>query len=361
MQNQSNRRKLRVLWLTNMPAPYRFPIWDEMSKHIELEVVFVCGKNNWRGWSAPESTRWKKRYLSLNGIRFKEIELIPKFSPGWKILKDKDFVIITGWELPIYMATSVLAKLRRIPIVQFYESTENTKRFKNILVNILRRSVLNCARDVITISKESHESLLKLGIPQGKIHTVFNPVDVSQFFEKLGDRERIDQEGHNFLYVGQLIPRKNVSSIIRAFSLIKGESDRLHIVGTGELESELMTLVENMGLSKSVFFLGQKDPTALIQIYGASDTLILASHQEVWGLVVNEALASGLHVVVSKYCTVIELVGSMRGVFVTETSSEGLSEGMLKSINSWRGPILNPEIMQYSPKIFAQKVLNVIE
>jgi glycosyltransferase involved in cell wall biosynthesis len=344
-----------------MPAPYRFSVWDEMSKHTDLEVVFVCGENNWRSWKTPESTSWKKRYLNLNGIRFKELDLIPKFSPSWKILNDIDFVIITGWELPIYMATSALAKLRRIPIVQFYESTENTKRFKNILINILRRSVLNCARDVITISKESHESLLKLGIPQGKIHTFFNPVDVSKYFEKLGDRERINQEGHNFLYVGQLIPRKNVSSIIRAFSLIKGESNQLHIVGSGEIESELMNLVENMGLSKSVFFLGHKNPTELVQIYGDSDTLILASHQEVWGLVVNEALASGLHVVLSKHCTVSELVGSMQGVFVTETSSDSLSKGMMESMNAWRGPILNPEIMQYTPKIFAQKVLNVIE
>lgn len=361
MQNHSNSKKLRVLWLTNMPAPYRFSIWDEMSKHIELEVVFVCGENNWRGWSAPASTSWKKRYLSLNGIRLNEVDFIPKFSPSWKIIKNIDFIVITGWELPIYMATSVLAKIRSIPILQFYESTENTKRFKNRLIKIVRRFILNCARVVITISKESNDSLRKLGIPQEKIHTLFNPVDISKYFEKISEREWMNQKGHNFLYVGQLISRKNVSSIIEAFSLMKGENDRLHIVGSGELESELKILVEKKGLSTSVFFLGQKDTMELVHIYGASDTLILASHQEVWGLVVNEALASGLHVVLSKYCTVSELVGPMDGVFLSETSPESLAERMSESKNAWRGPILNPEIIQYSPEVFAQRVLNIIE
>ena len=73
MQNHSTRRKLRVLWLTNMPAPYRFSVWDEMSKHTDLEVVFVCGENNWRSWKTPESTSWKKDILISMGYDLRNL------------------------------------------------------------------------------------------------------------------------------------------------------------------------------------------------------------------------------------------------------------------------------------------------
>ena len=61
-------KTLKVLWLTNLPAPYRFPDWQENSKFLELKIVFLLKEKNWRNWKVPEELNWHSQYLSFNSI-----------------------------------------------------------------------------------------------------------------------------------------------------------------------------------------------------------------------------------------------------------------------------------------------------
>ena len=348
----------KILWLTNLPAPYRFPIWARIARDLDLKVAFLSKKKNWRNWPVPENVSWDYHYFSFNSLRLKEFDFIPSIRGSKRILKGADVVIVGGWESPIYWRIHQLARKKNIPIIQFYESTQASHRFNNILVRKIRSTVMSNANFIVTIGTESAKAVEAMGITNEKIITLFNPVDVS-WFHSYAQSHRFQQStGHRFIYVGQLIERKNVANVIRAFANIRTELDTLTIAGAGPLEQSLSELVKDIGLSDSVFFVGHQNQEALAELYARSNTLILASTNEVWGLVVNEALASGLHVIVSDMCGVSEFIKDMEGAYICKTDVESIALKINESRKNYTGPVKDPEILNYTPERFAEELIS---
>lgn len=346
-------RKPKVLWLTNLPAPYRFPIWDHLSKSVDLTVVFVLKEKNWRNWPAPEQSNWKYEFLSLNSLQIKEYDIIPSARGARRILKETDVAIIGGWEAPIYIHTILLAKHFKIPVIQFYESLAESNRFKSGPVAMIRKWILKKADKTITISDRSKQGLIRMGINNSTITSLFNPIDVNWYYEYAISHRLPPAPGHRFLFVGQLIERKNILAAIRAFAAISQPDDSFVIAGQGPLESQINELITEYSLEDKVVIVGHKSREQLADVYSNSHTLVMPSTNEVWGLVVNEALASGLHVVVSNKCGVADFVKDMKGAYICATNHESIEEAMNRSSQSWSGYIQDPEILQFTPEKFA--------
>lgn len=353
----SEKQKTRVLWLTNLPAPYRFPIWDRMAKDVQLKVVFLLKRRNWRNWPEPIGKNWKHEYLSFNSWQISEYDIIPSFRGARKMLQDVDVAIIGGWESPMFIRSILLAKKKKIKVIQFYESTSDSHRFRSGLIALTRKWILTLPDEIITISSASAQTLINMGVSSDKIHVLFNPADVHWFHEFANLHRVAGSPGHKFLFVGQLIERKNVANTILAFCAIRNPVDSLTIAGDGPLLEELKKLAISLGIADSVHFVGHRNKKQLGALYAASNTLILASTNEVWGLVVNEALASGLNVVVSNKCGASNFVNNMEGVYLCSTDLEAIEIAMEKSSKDWSGYINNPEILQFTPEKFAEQLL----
>ena len=351
----------RVLWLTNLPAPYRFPIWTRMAETIEIKVAFLLKEKNWRNWTVPGNLNWNHEYLSLNSWHFGDHDFIPSIRGARKLIHNFDLVVIGGWETPFYLLTILAAKTRRIPVIQFYESTGDSHRFNNFLIRKIRSSILSQADFIVTAGTASTKAVDAMGIAPEKIITLFNPVDVSWFHSFAQSHRMPPSEGHRFIYVGQLIERKNIASVICSFAAIKTGTDSLTIAGDGPLTQELLNLTTSLGIISSVHFVGHKNQEELAALYAASNTLILASANEVWGLVVNEALASGLHVVVSDKCGVAEFIIGMKGAYTCSTDPGSIEYAMRKSVEAWTGYIQEPEILLYTPEKFAEEMFTILD
>ena len=346
-------KKPRVLWLTNLPAPYRFPIWDHLSKTVDLTVVFVLKEKNWRNWRAPEQSKWKYRFLSLNSLQIKEYDIIPSARGAKRILEDTDIAIVGGWESPIYIRTILLAKKFRIPVIQIYESFTDSHRFKSGPVALIRKCILEKADKLVTISHRSTQTLIRMGIDSSRITTLFNPVDVNWYSEYARSYRRQFKPGHRFLFVGQLIQRKNILTTIRAFASIAQNYDSLVIAGQGPLQPQIKDLISELELTKSVHLVGHKSRESLAKLYASSHSLLLPSTNEVWGLVANEALATGMHVIVSEVSGVSEFISKMNGVYICATDESSLAKSMIQSRQDYSGPIKNPTILNFTPEKFA--------
>jgi glycosyltransferase involved in cell wall biosynthesis len=356
----SSKPKSKILWLTNLPAPYRFPIWARIAQDLDLKVAFLLKEKNWRNWSVQQDVNWSYQFLSLNSKKIKEFDLVPSIRGSKRILDGIKVVIIGGWESPFYWRTLRTAKRRKIPVIQFYESTQASHRFNNILIRKIRYAIFSKADFIVTAGAASTKAVEAMGVAPQKIITLFNPVDVS-WFHSFAQSHRVEQTpGHRFIYVGQLIERKNVAAVIRAFAEIRSESDTLTIAGDGPLAQNLKELTQTLGISDSVLFAGHKNQEELAELYATSNTLILASTNEVWGLVVNEALASGLHIVVSDKCGVADFIKDMKGAYISSTDQESIEKELLKSSQEWSDYIENPEILKFTPEKFADGVLKVI-
>ncbi len=355
-----NSRKSQILWLTNLPAHYRFPIWNRMADIFDLKVAFLLKEKNWRNWTVPAGQTWKHEYLSLKSINIKEYDLIPSFRGAKKLLQNVDLLVLGGWETPFYIRILLLAKKWDIPVIQIYESTADSQRFKKGIIPKIRSKLFSKVNFVVTFGAASTKATEAMGVNSEKIITLFNPVDVS-WFHSFANSHRISQSlGHRFIYVGQLIERKNVANIINSFAAIRNETDTLTIAGDGPLAQKLKDLAATLKISESVIFLGHKNQVELAELYATSNTIILASTNEVWGLVVNEALASGLHAVVAEKCGVAEFVKNMEGVFICSTDQKSLKFAMDTSSRKWSGYIENPEILKFTPEKFADEMINLV-
>jgi glycosyltransferase involved in cell wall biosynthesis len=357
---------LSVLWVTNLAAPYRRPVWAELSSRHQLTVALLesnngiikdKGLNRGNDWQHDskggvlyfELPTWKysrgeSRFYTLKSVR--AIAAVRKY----------DVVLFGGWESPAYWMLLLACKFFQTPGVAFYESPQNTMTHKSGPIALLRALFFRCMNRIVVPGSAASDAVAYMGVPRERILQGFNAVDVTAFHAAAASAIPPASEealnGHRYLFVGQLIRRKRVLDIIESFLQVAEMNDELTIVGTGEQLTELQDFVR--GHESQIKFLGQVQNSELPQIMAAHHTLVLASEQEVWGLVVNEALASGMHVVVTDNCGVSRSVGSMEGVYIALESLQDLAEQMQRSRLKWAGRVRMPEILQYTTTRFAE-------
>ena len=151
-----------------------------------------------------------------------------------------------------------------------------------------------------------------------------------------------------FIFVGRLHPVKNLPVLLAAFNAAAVPDAVLLIVGDGAQRVELEAFSRKLGMTQKVFFLGRRCDGELMECYAAADTLILPSLHETFGAVVNEALAVGLRVILSRTAGARTLIAADRsnGVLFDPTSQSNLSDaiaaeaGMVKRPHSGLRPPL---------------------
>ena len=104
--------------------------------------------------------------------------------------------------------------------------------------------------------------------------------------------------------MGRLTEQKGLIDLLDAFCRIRKHNTEatLDLVGSGLLQEDLRQRARRLGIESTVAFLGIKTPEDIGRLLMRSAAMILPSHREPWGLVVNEALSFGCPVVVSDVC-----------------------------------------------------------
>ena len=352
----------RVVWWTNFDAPYRRPVWSALARSVRLEVVLLDAGDHaslrhgnrgsdWRPGDRPRA--YAVRKADTVAVRRGESAY---YFPGIGFLRRArraDAYVLGGWESPAYWLAAVAGRLRGARLVGFYESHLGSRRLRSPLVSAVRAIWFRRLHAVVVPGTASRDALIADGVPADRIFTGFNAVDVGFFAAEAARLRAAGGTGHRFLYVGQLIPRKNVALAIRALESLPAEST-LTIAGVGRDEAALRRLAAARGVERRVTFAGYVPHDRLPELYARHDTLVLPSALEVWGLVVNEALAAGLHVVVSETAGVAPSVRGMRGVWTVAPTEDGVAGAMEASARDYAGPIVEPEILAYTPERFAR-------
>src|SRR5688500_1802639 len=131
------------------------------------------------------------------------------------------------------------------------------------------------------------------------------PIDVLPNFideTRFAPGARAWGEPFRLLGVGHLVPQKGFDVLLRALAICHAGGNRFHltVVGEGYEEDALRAIAQELGLEPSVTWLGAPERSAMPGIYRAADAFVLASRHESFGVVVIEALASGLPVVATR-------------------------------------------------------------
>jgi glycosyltransferase involved in cell wall biosynthesis len=358
---------VRIQWVTNYAAPYRRPVWARISEHHDLEVVLLESPEQFRAhpgnrgtdWESDSSRGYTTRHLPTWAVRRGEHRYYVSRRWRWFPSSEKpDVMLLGGWESPVFWQASEAARRAGIPRVGFYESIAASQRHRTGPISAARGRFLRSLDAVVTPGPAAAAAVEASGVERNRIHVGFNAVDVDWIHrEAVAQRRPAEQGGHAYLFLGQLVPRKNPEALIEAFRRIAARGDTLTVAGVGPLRNRL----EQTSRGLDVQFAGDVPYTAVPALLARHQTLVLPSHEEVWGLVVNEALAAGLHVVTSDRAGVSASVASMRGVSICGVSPAAIATAMAVSRNSWTGPISSPEILARTPAAFADVFLRAFE
>lgn len=308
----------KVLLLTNTIAPYRIPVLNKFNEDVEydLTVWYLEEKEKNRKWNINHK-EIKYKYECLNGVHayIQSMDMGVHFNPGLllKLIRFKPEVIITsGYDAIAYWTALFYSKVFKKKYIVWWGSTLQSSRVKNKLVNSIRRYFFSKTDQFLTYGNDATECLLYYGVPKSSIVTGYNTVDVRHFYKNNKVRHNLPtgNEDLKFIYIGQLISRKGLNEILNALEQVNRKDWSLTIVGSGPEQDKLKAKVENTTLSKKITFLGYKQKEEIIELLAKSDCLIFPSLIEVWGLVVNEAIATNTFVLSSIYA------GSTRDIII---------------------------------------------
>ncbi|UNK18765.1 glycosyltransferase family 4 protein [Paenibacillus sp. N3/727] len=187
----------------------------------------------------------------------------------------------------------------------------------NRLNAILERVALKRTRHIIAVSEKVKRDLVfdaKIGSP--RISVIHNGVDTEEFYPRQANRSnyKLDEHMTYALFAGDLNSGiKNLDTVFHALS----EVEDIHLLVLGDPErSRYPKLAEQLGLGKRVHFLGYRKDIA--DIMPLADLFIFPSRYETFSLVILEAMASGLPVIISSSCGVAELLSEDGAVVIED-------------------------------------------
>jgi glycosyltransferase involved in cell wall biosynthesis len=353
----------KIVWVTNQAAPYRIPVWEALAEYANLEVWLLESDRTLHRDRNNRGLDWE-----VSGREFNfSIRTIPTYAVhrgearhyiagrlGRGAFKGVDGVLIGGWDSPAYWSIARAARRAGIRRIGFYESHLLTQRNSSGPFAAARRWFFRSLDGVVVPGVAARDALLYEGLRPEKISLGFNAVDVERIYaETNAERERHPRTDDKLrlLVVGQLIARKNVAEAIKSLCEPGMGRATLTIVGTGPLEVELSELIDDLGLSDRVELTGYLPGAMLPKLFAQHDVLVHPALEEVWGLVVNEALAAGLHVAVSRSCGVSPSVAHMEGAVIIEPSADGIASALAH--NPALSRISAPQILEHDPASFA--------
>ncbi|MEO0644771.1 MAG: glycosyltransferase [Cyanobacteria bacterium J06650_10] len=321
----SQKKSYKLAFLNNLITPYRLPLYNGLSDKFDLHLLLSGKETNRETWQNLEELLENVKIYNVWGITLPFFEkrngraFDPRFlhlNPGylWDLLKIRPDAVISsemGFRSLIALFYGWLFKK---PVWILWGGTLHTEKYRSRLKKLVRSIIFKKVTRWISYGKTTTDYLLDLGIARSHILQIQNCVD-----EKLYVHQHIELQKNSvpvLLYTGQFIKRKGISLFLMAVSQLQKEgylfSTRL--VGSGVEKENILKLISQLDL-KQVSVLPSQHPSKMPEIYRSADILVFPTLEDVWGLVVNEALWSGLTVVSSIYAGCAEEILPVENLF----------------------------------------------
>jgi 1,2-diacylglycerol 3-alpha-glucosyltransferase len=222
-------------------------------------------------------------------------------------------IAIPGWSSPAALAALLWCCQNCTPAILMSDSTAHDER-RVWLMELIKSMVVRLFSAALVGGEPHVDYVEALGLPRTRAFVGYDVVDNAYFAD---EAERVRRRAESlklehglpdrfFLASNRFIDKKNLSRLLDAYSAYVLRANEhawdLVILGDGELKAVLVEQAARLGLANKLFFLGFKQYDDLPVFYGLASAFIQASTTEQWGLVVNEAMASGLPVLVSERC-----------------------------------------------------------
>lgn len=302
----------RVLLVTNKISPYRIPLLNYISESekIEFKGIFLTEKSKNRKWIVNKK-KLNFSFEIIPGFHFHSFKLDMGTSINLGIIKaikefDPDIIITSGYSNINYLVSFLFSKIKGIKFILWNGSTLLSSKRNTGLIRKLKEIIIKNSDQYITYGTKAKEYLEYYGANPDKVHIGLNTVDIDYFYNKSRQYKKtkeflLEREKYPeiiFAFVGQLIERKGIKELIEVFQKLNSKRVGLLIIGDGPEKNNIREYIQKKNI-ENIYIVGFVQKNEIFKYYTLADILLVPSHEEVWGLVVNEGLACGNYVVTS--------------------------------------------------------------
>jgi len=314
MSTDTGRIRAGVIY--SAPAPYLKGLFERVARRpdMDLKVYFLgrsCGVWNYEMENGGDFPQEFLDIPSWLPRRRYSLWLHPQI-PGK--LEDNHFqvVIIAGYFIPSFLLAIFWCRLRGIPYLLWSESHEGMRRssLKKALRPFLLSPVLRGAAGHLAVGAGAQNYIKMFGIEDKRIFHLNHSADVDRISSLVAQSRPMKEQWKNrrkmgngpvALFVGRIDAEKGIDDLMNAYAAVArggGDAPALVLVGRGKLLDAVKERARREGWSR-VYVEGFVPPEKVWEYYAYADFLVLPSREEPYGVVVQEAMAAGLPVIVT--------------------------------------------------------------
>jgi len=375
--------KIRLVIITEIISPYRIPLFNALAcrEEVDLHVIFLGETDpKLREWHVyKEEIRFSFQVLSSWRYRIGRYNAL--LNAGlWSALNisEPEVIVCGGYSYLASWEALLWARQRKVPFLLWSESNQHDQRRRHAFVELLKRTFLRRCNGFVVPGRSAHEYVRAHQVDERTIFTAPNAVDNSLFANAAAVarknpaqyRERLQLPQRYLLFVGRLVREKGVVELLSAYGRLDCEIRQnigLVIVGDGPCRSQMQKLAQSFS-SGRVVFSGFVHRECLGAYYGLAEVLILPTYTDTWGMVVNEAMACGLPIILSMAagCSTDLIRENWNGVLIGPRNVDHLESAMTrvaKEPQLWRSMGANSakHIRDYSPEVWAVSIERAVQ
>lgn len=330
-------KKKKILFLVNTPSPYRIKFFNELGKLCDLTVLFEQ-----RSSIRRDSTWYSKNYTGfkavfLKGVKIKKDTILSIDVSNYLKKNKYDIFIVGGYSTPTGMLAIELLNFRKIPFILNVDGGI-IKKDSNYKYKIKKRYI-SSATYWLSTGEYTSKYLMHYGAQKERIFNYpFTSVyekdilnDLVSYEEKEKMKSELKISGSKMiLAIGRFIYSKGFDVLLKASENLPKEYE-VYIIG-GQPTDEYLNLIKKYKLD-NVHFINFKSEKDLKKYYMASDLFVLPTRGDVWGLVINEAMAMGLPIITTDQCIAgLELIENNKNGFIVPVEDESILNNKIKTI-----------------------------
>jgi glycosyltransferase involved in cell wall biosynthesis len=289
-----------------------------------------------------------------------------------------DAIAVAGWSAPESLIALEYGRQSGIPTVVMSESQADDAP-RSALREFIKGRIVSQFDGALVGGPPHADYVVKLGMPRERIFLGYNAVD-NTYFQREAARAKASHEQirvrynlpHRYLLASaRFIRKKNLVNLIEAFSYCRRTNPNtpdLVILGDGPERPEIEHSVQANNVSDFVHLPGFRGYDVLPAYYSLSEGFLHVSSTEQWGLVINEAMASGVPVIASHPCGAARTLiddsknGILTGIDVTSIADAILRLcGMSNAERNAMGLSAQETIHEWGPNRFADGLMNAVE
>jgi glycosyltransferase involved in cell wall biosynthesis len=304
---------MRFAILFHRFGPYHIARLNATAKLGDLVGVELSGSGGEYGWDPVSTDSFRRITVCPEGDTnaLPPAERIARIETALNEI-DPDALAIAGYSDPgmLIAARWGLNRGKKLILMSDSQYHDEPRRWWK---EWIKRRLVSCFGSGFVAGTTHAEYLHRLGMPRERIFKGYDVVDNDHFSRGAkvarndpGARMRMGMPERFFLALARFVPKKNLGGLLEAYADYRRHRGTdawdLVVIGDGPLRKQLEGQIDHLGIAAHVRLTGFIQYDQLPAYYGMASAFVLPSLQDQWGLVVNEAMAAGLPVIVSDVC-----------------------------------------------------------